>query len=238
MKKVDRSTASPEWLAKRAKQEICEKRYLEKNRDRKRAFQRKLEAKPENREKKRIRSAIYREKNRETLRSKFREYHSENKHEYNKRSAARRRVRRATCLQYKITHLMRGRLTAAIKAASAFKKSKTLDLVGCDAVFLINFIESKFLPAMTWKNHGLHGWHIDHIRPCSSFDLTDPEQQKQCFHYTNLQPLWALDNLSKNSKWIPYIELENEPKAIGHAQSTPSPSHGCAGTTREIILEG
>ena len=54
---------------------------------------------------------------------------------------------------------------------------------------------------MSWDNYGIHGWHIDHIRPCASFDLTDPEQQRQCFHYPNLQPLWAFDNLSKNDGW-------------------------------------
>ena len=49
------------------------------------------------------------------------------------------------------------------------------------------------------ENYGTFGWHIDHIRPCSSFDLTDLEQQKQCFHYTNLQPLWWFDNIKKSS---------------------------------------
>jgi hypothetical protein len=53
---------------------------------------------------------------------------------------------------------------------------------------------------MSWGNYGLHGWHVDHIIPCASFDLTDPEQQRQCFHYTNLQPLWAEDNLRKSDK--------------------------------------
>lgn len=47
---------------------------------------------------------------------------------------------------------------------------------------------------------GKHGWHVDHIIPCSSFDLTDIKQQKICFHYTNLQPLWAIDNLKKSNK--------------------------------------
>jgi hypothetical protein len=48
---------------------------------------------------------------------------------------------------------------------------------------------------MSWDNWSLKGWHIDHIRPISSFDLSDPAQQKECFHYSNLQPLWAIDNL-------------------------------------------
>jgi hypothetical protein len=52
---------------------------------------------------------------------------------------------------------------------------------------------------MTRENHGL--WHVDHIRPCASFDLTDPEQQAICFHYTNLQPLWAIDNIKKGARY-------------------------------------
>ena len=52
---------------------------------------------------------------------------------------------------------------------------------------------------MSWDNYGK--WHIDHVRPCSSFDLTDAKQQEECFHYTNLQPLWAAENLQKGSKW-------------------------------------
>jgi hypothetical protein len=54
---------------------------------------------------------------------------------------------------------------------------------------------------MSWNNYGIKGWHIDHIKPCSSFDLSDLEQQKKCFHYTNLQPLWWYDNLIKSDKY-------------------------------------
>ena len=53
---------------------------------------------------------------------------------------------------------------------------------------------------MTWDNYEYYGWHIDHIIPCSSFDLTDPEQQRLCCHYTTLQPLWWHENLAKNAK--------------------------------------
>ena len=61
-------------------------------------------------------------------------------------------------------------------------------------------LESKFKEGMTWDNHTFKGWHIDHIIPCSSFDLTDPKQQEECFHYSNMQPLWWYENLSKGNK--------------------------------------
>lgn len=71
---------------------------------------------------------------------------------------------------------------------------------GCSVDDLILHIESIFLDGMTWDNHGK--WHIDHIKPCCAFDLTDPKQQRDCFHYSNLQPLWAVDNLKKSGKYL------------------------------------
>ena len=59
-------------------------------------------------------------------------------------------------------------------------------------------LEKSFKPGMTRENYGK--WHIDHIRPCSSFDLSKPEEQSICFHYSNLMPLWAEENLKKGSK--------------------------------------
>lgn len=59
-------------------------------------------------------------------------------------------------------------------------------------------LEAQFAPGMTWENRG--EWHVDHIRPLASFDLTDPEQLRTASHYTNLQPLWASDNLAKGAR--------------------------------------
>ena len=77
------------------------------------------------------------------------------------------------------------------------KSKRTVELLGCTIAELKTYLEAKFTKGMTWENNSLKGWHIDHILPCVSFDLSDPEQQKKCFYYTNLQPLWWYDNLTK-----------------------------------------
>jgi hypothetical protein len=74
------------------------------------------------------------------------------------------------------------------------------NLVGCSVSFFKKYIESKWESGMSWKNHSLRGWHLDHIKPCASFDLNKKNNVKKCFHYTNYQPLWAKDNLSKGKK--------------------------------------
>lgn len=79
------------------------------------------------------------------------------------------------------------------------KTNKINVLLGCNIKFFVKYIEGKFKPGMTWKNHSNRGWHLDHTKPCAAFDLSDPEQQKLCFHYSNYQPLWCVDNESKSS---------------------------------------
>lgn len=90
------------------------------------------------------------------------------------------------------------RVWGALKFTNRGAK-KTLELLGCTVDELKRHLQIQFRPGMTWDNYG--EWHIDHIRPCASFDLTDPEQQRQCFNFKNLQPLWAKDNLSKGAKY-------------------------------------
>jgi hypothetical protein len=78
--------------------------------------------------------------------------------------------------------------------------SKTREFLGCSIEEFRKHLESQFTEGMTWDNYGYYGWHVDHILPVDSFDMTDPEQQRKCFHYTNLQPLWAPDNFEKSNK--------------------------------------
>ena len=81
-----------------------------------------------------------------------------------------------------------------------YRNSKLGPLIGCSKPDLIAHIEAQFRRGMSWANYGRGGWEIDHIKPCASFDLTDPAQRAACFHYTNLRPLWRLDNLQRPKK--------------------------------------
>jgi len=76
-----------------------------------------------------------------------------------------------------------------------------IPLLGCRVTELVQYLEAKFQPGMSWENR--HLWHIDHIQALALFDLTDPLQCAQAFHYTNLQPLWAADNLRKGKRRMP-----------------------------------
>ncbi len=88
----------------------------------------------------------------------------------------------------------------AIKLGCGVKSARTTELIGCTVLELMRHLESQFQPGMAWENYSLRGWHVDHKSPCASFDMTDPEQQRKCFHYTNLVPMWAVENWSKNSR--------------------------------------
>jgi hypothetical protein len=75
-----------------------------------------------------------------------------------------------------------------------------MELVGCSIGELVAHIESTFLPWMSWENYARDTWHIDHIKPCDRFDLSDPAQQRECFHWTNLRAYPAFDNMSEGAR--------------------------------------
>jgi len=97
----------------------------------------------------------------------------------------------------KLKKVLRNRLLIAIK--SNYKNGSAVKDLGCSIRELKIYLESKFQPGMTWENHRIKGWHIDHIVPLSKFDLSNKEEFLKACHYTNLQPLWALDNILKGN---------------------------------------
>src|SRR3989304_2320229 len=94
---------------------------------------------------------------------------------------------------FKLKFLLQSRINHIYCALKYKKKNRTMELVGCDLQTLKEYIEKQFKEGMTWENHGFYGWHIDHIIPLGTAK-TEEEMIKLC-HYTNLQPLWALENL-------------------------------------------
>lgn len=102
---------------------------------------------------------------------------------------AYRKNKRATDVSFRIVCCLRARLACALKGRQ--KSSSTLSLLGCSVEYFKAYLESLWKPGMSWENYGVDGWHIDHVRPCASFDLSKRDDQGMCFHYTNLQPLWG-----------------------------------------------
>lgn len=169
---------------------INEERYKNKSR------QRYLE----NAEIKKQKRKEYYEKNRQACIQSVNNYVKNNKSKVRERQRKHHHKKRQSDFRYKILKILRGRITSAIKVQGSRKNSKTMNLIGCSIDFLKTHLESKFKYGMSWDNHGLKGWHIDHIIPCSKFDLTKDDEQKKCFHYTNLQPLWWHENIKKSNK--------------------------------------
>ena len=99
---------------------------------------------------------------------------------------------------FKIMTTCRIRISQAIQ--KGYKSAQTTELIGCSIKHLMKHLEEQFDENMNWDNYG--EWHVDHIIPVASFDLTKKEEQSKCFNYKNLQPLWALDNILKSDKII------------------------------------
>lgn len=117
---------------------------------------------------------------------------------YKERKNLRRNVRLLTDPQYIASCRLYRQLGRAIRDRNLPRLNKsTCILVGCSIGELTAHIESQFLPGMSWENR--KEWHVDHIRPLSTFDLTSRAHQLECFHFTNLRPLWALDNIKRKA---------------------------------------
>jgi hypothetical protein len=92
---------------------------------------------------------------------------------------------------------LRNRFKDLMNGAKKGGSSAFSSLIGCDTKQLAKHLESKFKKGMSWGNYGTE-WHVDHVIPCAAFDHTDPKQAAQCWHWTNLQPLGAAENLAKS----------------------------------------
>lgn len=141
----------------------------------------------------------------------YREANRKNAKAYNKNYYQRHKERiHAQRLEYVwsnpqalIARRLRRRMGSVIDGMC--KVATSMELLGCSREHVREHLESLFQPGMKWGDR--HVWEIDHILPCAAFDLEDPWQQRKCFHWTNLQPLWAADNTAKSDTHCPK-ELE------------------------------
>lgn len=182
--------------------------YLKKNPEKLKEYQKEYQKKwaKENPEKIKSKRKKYNLKNREKNKEKS-DLWRKNNPEYKKKYSENNRKRLWECekkrrenLLVKLTCNIRCRVNNFLKSKNIKKNNKTLDIIGCSTEFLKEHLEKQFKEGMSWDNQGKFGWHIDHIIPLSSAN-TEEEIYKLC-HYTNLQPLWAFDNLSKGNKII------------------------------------
>lgn len=141
----------------------------------------------------------YRLRNPERTRETAKRYRE--KHPEKVRDASRNYMRKrlGQDLVFRTKARLRTAVYTALRRALSGKTSKTEELLGCSFAFFYQYFQAQFLPGMSWGNWG--EWHLDHIRPVSRFNSLDPEQARLCNHYTNLQPLWAVDNLRKSNKY-------------------------------------
>lgn len=140
----------------------------------------------------------YRERNKEILSEKKQKYYLENKEKIKVYKKEWETQKRKSDIIFKLKQILRHRIYIYLKRKNLTKKTKTFDLVGCSAEFLKEHLEKQFKYNMSWDNYGT--WHVDHIIPLSSAENIE-ELNKLC-HYSNLQPLWAQENMSKGSKLV------------------------------------
>lgn len=136
----------------------------------------------------------YRKRNLAKIIERVKEWVSANRDHYN----AHLRNKRKINPQFAIANNMRGRINTALRTVGLRRNKPLEKMIGCSVVQLMSHLERLFLPGMTWQNR--RQWHVDHITPCAAFDLQDETQRARCFHFTNLQPLWARDNLRKGAR--------------------------------------
>jgi hypothetical protein len=191
-------------------------RGIERLAERDEINERRREAWRQNPEEGRRKAREYYQKNRDELGEKVNAYRQENRENilakerrYRKGNADRIRAnyreyvknRRMIDPNFKLRGNLRNRVKDVLNRGKYKKSAHTMELLGCTVDFFKKHLESRFRDGMSWDNYGgKSGWQIDHILPCASFDLSKPEEQRVCFHYTNLQPLLADENRKKHTK--------------------------------------
>ncbi len=142
----------------------------------------------------------YYEENAEKIRARSKTWGKENR----ERANQTQRATRATP-EGRLIHNLRNRVNKIMKRINTTKDETTLELLGCDAITVKEYIENQFTQGMSWENYG--DWDVDHKRPCASYDLKITSEREAAFHFTNLQPLWSTpEKAAKHGIKISYEE--------------------------------
>jgi len=139
-----------------------------------------------------------------------REYNEKNKNERRIKQNIRGKERRKTDKKYAIRCRLSTRLLKFWKGHG--KNKNTMKLLGCNLEFFLKWLEFQFLSEMLFENRDT--WHIDHVIPCSRFNLKDEKEQHKCFHWSNMKPMFSLDNIKKNNKIKKEELLMNEIRRV------------------------
>lgn len=207
--------------------------YRAKNPDKMRAFAKKYNSKRKNAKKewweknkerlnpiKLLKGREHYQKNKTRINSKTREWQKRNRERVRRAQAKfvtanpqrikeineKSRLKRMANPFFRLQQNFRGRIAAAIRR-NGKKCARTAEILGCSLDDLRRHLQEKFRPGMTWENYG-SVWHVDHIMPCAAFDFSKPDHQRRCFHFSNLQPLFAKENIAKRDKiTVPQLNL-------------------------------
>lgn len=183
--------------------ECCEcqyartKEYIQRNKQKVLEYQRvyRLETTEKRAAMHKIYAPLYRERNLERLQVYKKNWRLENKDRINEQFREKMR----TDLQFRLKRTLKARINMGLK--KGYRSRDIIKMLQCSIPEFKKYIESQFQEGMTWENWTSNGWHMDHKKPLALFDLTDPKQVAEATHYTNFQPLWAIDNLKKGKKY-------------------------------------
>jgi hypothetical protein len=148
---------------------------------------------------------VYKNQHKEKISKYNHNYSLDNRKEIQTRHTKYLRKRRYEDLKYKMETRLRNRIRRILKEGNYVKSQSTIVLMGCTKEFLLEWFEFLFDEQMTFDNHGTI-WHIDHVIPCTLFDMTNHDDQRKCFHWTNLKPMISKKNQSKGNR-LTYDEL-------------------------------
>ena len=131
--------------------------------------------------------------------TKEKQQQSEKKYKTNNPEKIKEKYRKQSQnINRRIRNNLNHRISEALLTNKNKKNNKTAQYIGCSIPFLHAWIEYQFYESMTWETYGQ--WHLDHVKPCASFDLSNEEEIKECFCWKNMQPLWATENVIKSDK--------------------------------------